>query len=181
VKRVVKLSGLAENHRLVEKHIEVSGLEWTHLRPTWFMQNFSTMHAQAIRSGTLAEPAGTGRTAFTDVRDIAEVAVTVLTEEVHNRQIYPLTGSEALDRSQVAHEISRVIGRPVTYVPLTDEQFREAIGAFMPPSAVEILSDSYAEVRRGKTESVLDTVPRLLKHGGRTFAAFAEDHRAAWT
>jgi NAD(P)H dehydrogenase (quinone) len=87
--------------------------------------------------------------------------VTVLTEEVHNRQIYALTGPEALDRSQVAHEISRVIGRPVTYVPLTDEQFREAVGAFMPSWAVEFFSDSYAEVRMGKTEHVLDTVPRL--------------------
>ena len=58
VKRIVKLSvnGAAEEaftfaqwHRGVEKHIEGSGLAWTFLRPSGFMQNFFNYMGDSIR------------------------------------------------------------------------------------------------------------------------------------
>ena len=67
VKRYVKLSakGVEANpaspHVLAEKTLATSGLAWTILRPTFFMQNYSTMSAGSIRSGAIYEPAGQRR------------------------------------------------------------------------------------------------------------------------
>ncbi len=90
VRQVVFLSvrGAGSNpllpHRGIERLLERSALAWTHLRPNDFMQNFTTVHRADIRdrSGIWA-PAGYGRTSFVDVRDVADVAVRVLTEGGH--------------------------------------------------------------------------------------------------
>lgn len=185
VKRIVKLSAMGVENtdgalRQVEKHIEASGLEWTHLRPTWFMQNYATQQAQAIRSGVLAEPAGEGKTAFIDARDIAEVAVKALTGSGHHGRAYELTGPEPLSRAQVAAKISQALGREVKYIPLSDEQFREAVRAFMPPGSIELMSNLYAGIRAGWTARCTDTVRQVLGREPRTFTQFAQDYCSAW-
>ncbi len=186
VKRVVKLSAMgveksdAAPLRRVEKHIEASGLQWTHVRPTWFMQNFSAGQAQSIRDGVLAEPAENARTAFIDARDIAAVAVEALTGDGHHGKAYTLTGPELLNRAQVAEKISQAIGRQVKYVALTDQQFRDALKAFMPPAGVELMSALYAGVRAGWTEVKTDTVQQVLGRPPRSFDQFAKDSRSAW-
>ncbi len=185
VKKIVKLSVMgAENGdrpmRQVEKHLEVSGVAYTILRPTWFMQNFSTSNAGPIRAGTLAEPAGTARTAFIDARDIAEVAAEVLTRPGHDGRTYTLTGPELLDRNQVVAVLSKEIGRPVSYVPITDEQLRANLKAHLSPSYIELLSFLYAVVRAGSTERKTDDVQKVLGRAPRSLAQFAKDHRAVW-
>ncbi|HLL54782.1 MAG TPA: SDR family oxidoreductase [Myxococcaceae bacterium] len=187
VKRIVKLSamGVDQNDaaplRQVEKYIEASGLEWTHVRPSFFMQNYSVAQAQSIRDGSFAEPADNARTPFIDARDIAEVAVKALTEDGHNGKAYALTGPELLSRAQVAEKISQGIGKPVKYVPITDQQFREAMKAYMPPPVLELMSALYAGVRAGWTEVKTDTVQQVLGRPPRSFEEFVKDSRSAWS
>ena len=106
VKKVVKLAAMgiegSDNPmRQVEEHIRASGLAFTFLHPTWFMQNFTTSHAGAIKAGTLAEPAADRKTAFIDARDIAAVAAEVLTTPGHDGKTYTLTGPDLLSRAEV--------------------------------------------------------------------------------
>lgn len=106
VKRVVKLSvrRAAEEgytfgrwHRAVEKHIEASGLAWTFLRPSGFMQNFVNYMGETIRrESTIHSSARVGAVAHIDARDIGAVAADVLTESGHEGQAYELTGPAAL-------------------------------------------------------------------------------------
>ncbi len=89
-KHVVKLSSSGADaekpplflklHRDAERHVEASGLDWTFLRPSFFMQNYLDF-ADAIRThGVLAAPAGDGRHPDVDAHDVAAVAARVLTE-----------------------------------------------------------------------------------------------------
>lgn len=90
-------------HAKVEKILLAGPIDYTLLRCGFFMQNLSTTHRQDIQErNDIFIPAGKGKTAFIDVRDIAAVAVKTLTEPGHERQVYPLNGSEALDYNQVA-------------------------------------------------------------------------------
>src|SRR5512145_167346 len=185
VERIVKLSAMGVENteaplRRVELHIEGSGLVWTHLRPTWFMQNFSTAHAAAIKAGTLAEPAATARTAFIDARDIAAVALRALTQDGHAAKAYTLTGPELLTRAAVAATFSRELGRTVTYVAVSDEQFRAALTGQMSQSYIELLSTLYAGVRAGWTERRTDDVRTVLGREPVSLAEFIRDHRATW-
>lgn len=186
-KKVVLLSAMGVDAapqsplRQVELHLEESGLEWTVLRPTWFMQNFSTSHARSIGAGALAEPAADQKTAFIDARDIAAVAAKALLEGGHAGKTYTLTGPELLSRADVAAALSRELGRPVAYQPLTDEQFRAAMKPHLPASYLELLSTLYAGVRQGWTERQTDDVQRVLGRAPIGFAQFVKDHRAVWS
>lgn len=187
VKKAVLLSAMGvdaapqSSLRQVEVHLEGSGLAWTVLRPTWFMQNFSTSHAQSIGAGTLAEPAGDKKTAFIDTRDIAAVAAKALLEDGHAGKTYTLTGPELLTRGDVAGTLTKTLGRNVTYEAITDEQFRAAMKPHLSASYLELLSMLYAGVRQGWTERTSDDVQRVLGRAPITFAQFAKDHRAVWS
>lgn len=185
VQRIVNLSAMGVENtdtplRLTEKYIEASGLEFTILRPTWFMQNYSTGSAESIKHGVLAEPAGDGKTGFIDTRDIAAVAVAALTQEGHNGKFYALTGGEVLNRYQAAELISQATGQPVQYVPQSDEDFRQAMQNFMAPDYLDLLVSLYGGVRTGWTEVVTPDVQQVLGRAPITFAQFAQDYKEAW-
>lgn len=186
VGRIVRLSaaGVEQGEsplRAIERAVEGSGVAWTLLRPSWFMQNYSTQHVASIKGqSAFYEPAGDARTGFIDARDIAAVAVKALTEDGHAGQAYTLTGSRPYDRSEVAAALSEALGREVRYVPISDEQFRANMVGFMPPDYIELLSSLYGMVRAGWTAGVTDTVERLLGRAPISIEQFARDEREAW-
>lgn len=185
VKKVVKLAAMGVEHtdnplRQVEEHVRASGLAWTFLHPTWFMQNFATSMAGAVKSGTLAEPAADKKTAFIDARDIAAVAAKALLETGLEGRTLTLTGAELLSRADVAAALGEELGRPVAYLPMTDEQFRAAVKGFLTPSYLELMSNLYSMVRAGHMEVKTATVQEVLGRPPISFAQFAKDHRSAW-
>jgi uncharacterized protein YbjT (DUF2867 family) len=185
VRKVVKLGALGVEHsdnpiRQVEEHVRASGLAFTFLHPTWFMQNFTTSMAGALRSGTLAEPAADGKTAFIDTRDIAAVAAEALLGAAQDGQTLTLTGPELLSRAEVARVVGAALGRTITYLPVSDEQFRAAVKGALTPSYTELLSYLYGTVRAGQTEVITDTVKQVLGRPPTPFARFVEEHRAVW-
>ena len=186
VKRYVKLSvagageGEAFGHQAAEKAIEATGLEWTHLRPTFFMQNYSTAMAATIKEKrALYEAAADGKTAFIDARDIAAIAVKALTEKGHAGKAYELTGAHALDRREVAALLSEAVGAHISYVPIDDAALRVALNG-APVKLVELYSTLYGLVRDGYTAGAVDTVERVLGRKPISFAQFAKDNAAVW-
>ncbi len=186
VKRIVRLSAAGVEYgdsplRKVELHIEKSGLEHTFLRPSWFMQNYSTMNADGVRQGTLYEPAADGQTAFIDARDIASVAVAALTQDGHNGKAYTLTGSEALSRNDVVALFSSALGRKITYISIADEQLRQGMqAAGASTDYVELMSTLYGYVRVGATAMVTDEVQKVTGRAPIRFEQFVEDHLETW-
>ena len=186
VRHIVRLSaqGVEQGNsplRQFEQHIEASGLEWTFLRPSWFMQNYSTINAESIcQAQMFAEPAGDEKTAFIDARDIAAVAVEALTKPGHSGQAYTLTGGQAYNRHEVAAAISAATGKQVRYVPVSAEQFSDTLASFgMPVAYVELMGGLYQMVRAGWTAGVSNTVAQVLGREPMTFAQFATDYREA--
>lgn len=187
VQRVVQLSAMGvENSdtplRQIEQHLESSGLEYTILRPNWFLQNFNAGQRDYIRQmGAIIEPSGDGRTAFIDTRDIAAVAVKALTEDGHHGKAYGLTGSRALSRAEVAEAISKVTGKTVTYQSLTDDEFRaQTVREGWPTDIADQMGWLYGMVRQGWTQTVTDTVQHVLGRKPISLEQYVQDHREAW-
>jgi uncharacterized protein YbjT (DUF2867 family) len=101
VKYIVKLSVMGadaepENavvclHRQEERIIEESWIPFSFLRPNAFMQNFVNYHGRTIKNeNAFYLPAGDGKISFVDARDIAAVAVRVITENgsQHENKVY---------------------------------------------------------------------------------------------
>jgi uncharacterized protein YbjT (DUF2867 family) len=108
------------------------------------------------------------------------VAAAAHLEPGHDGTTHTHTGSELLSRADVARALSQELGRTITYLPVSDEQFRAAVKGVLSPSYTELMSHLYATVRGGQTAVKTGTVEELLGRPPITFAQFARDHRAAW-
>ena len=188
VRQVVFLSvrGAGSNpllpHHGIERLLERSALAWTHLRPNDFMQNFATVHRADIRDlGEIWAPAGHGRTSFVDVRDVADAAVRVLTEEGHGRQAYTLTGPEALSLDEVVSVLSGVVGRRITYRNPGIPAFLRHIRAAGHSLAFGlVMTGVYTAARLGLAAGITPDLERLLGHPATPFPVFAKDCAPLW-
>jgi uncharacterized protein YbjT (DUF2867 family) len=190
VKRVVKLSvlGAAEEaftfarwHRGIERAIEQSGLAWTFLRPNGFMQNVVTYMSATIKGqGALYTSAPDARVAHVDARDIGAVAARVLSEGGHEGKAYEIDGPQALTYRDIAATLTRVLGREVRCVPISDEDYRKgAVSAGTPAEYADALVDLARFYRTGGASRVAPTVRDLLGREPIDFERFARDHAAA--
>jgi uncharacterized protein YbjT (DUF2867 family) len=171
-------------HGQGEAALEASGLGWTLLRPTFFAQNFASYSGDTIRrDGAFYYPAGDGRTAFVDARDIAAVAAQVLADPAaHAGKTYELTGPAALSMEEVARVLSTVLGRTIRYVDPGEEAYRQALAANgLPPELVGMFTHLYAVVVKNNwAAGTSDDVARVLGRAPTSFEQFARDHAAAW-
>jgi uncharacterized protein YbjT (DUF2867 family) len=164
--------------RMAELHLVGSGLEYTILRPTWFMQNFThDFIAPMVRAGTIYLPAGDGKTAFIDTRDIAAAADAVLTQPGHAGAEYDLTGEQALSYGEAAAILSAAAGREIKYVSIPAESFRASlIEGGVSVGEADILTALFAAVRGGLEEGVSPALHTLLGRAPTTLEQFAQDY-----
>jgi uncharacterized protein YbjT (DUF2867 family) len=189
VGRVVALTAMGVERldatalRILERHLEQSGLAWTHLRPNFFMQIFAREPlVTAIRAAALLSvPAGDAAVSFVDVRDIADVAATALTASGHEGQAYTLTGPAALTHSEVAALLAEATGRPIRYQPLDEDQARTVLSeSGLPPARVERLLGFYRLVREGWCSPVSPAAASVLRRPPRSMAEFVCEHADIW-
>lgn len=188
VKHIVKLSALGAEaepgivlgrmHREIEKYIEQSGIAFTFLRPSSFMQNFENYNAATIkREGKFYQATGEGKISYIDVRDVAAVAVEVLTHRSHDGKAYELTGPEAISNYEAAAILSEVTGKEITFVDITKEQAKQAMLEHQTP---EWMADAMLELhtlcRNGHASKTTSTVEDLVGHKPHTFHQFVKDH-----
>jgi len=184
-RRLVLLSGRGEEEaQRAEEVLQRSGAEWTVVRCSWLMQNFSESYfAEPVAAGELALPAGDVSEPFVDADDIADVAVAALTEEGHARQVYELTGPRLLTFAEAVEDIARATGRPVSYEPIPMEAFASALAEQdVPPEVVGLLRYLFTEVLDGRNARVADGVRRALGREPRDFRDYSRKAAAdgAW-
>jgi uncharacterized protein YbjT (DUF2867 family) len=170
--------------RKTEKHLEASGMAFTHLRPNWFMQVFASGPLLAgIRSNAvIAIPAADARISYIDVRDIAAVATVTLTTDGHTNKAYTLTGPQSLDHNEIAHGISSAVGKAIRYVPLSEEDAHKAIlAAGLSSERTERLLGFYRLVRAGACDRVSPDVESVLGRPPIAFEQFVADYVHCWT
>jgi uncharacterized protein YbjT (DUF2867 family) len=180
VRRVVQLSssavpegtpGLGAVHSLVRTTMP----EWTVLRPSWFMQNFTgDSLALRARNGEILSATGNGRVAFIDARDIAAVAGHALIDEVPHNTGHVLTGPEALTYADAAEIIAQRTGGHVRHRAVTAHELAQHfIEQGMAPDFAAMLAALDDDIRGGSEDRVTDTVERVTGRPPRGFRAFA--------
>jgi len=192
VKRIVKLSVWKADredytfgrwHRRVEKLIESSGVPYTFLRPSGFMQNVVGFFAPTVKTdGVFFTPAGDARVAHVDVADIARAAAAVLLGgDEHAGKAYDLSGPEAITYHQIAATLSDVLGKPVRYVDPGADGYKKTLLSLGTPEAY---ADAVLDLNRayvtGEFAETSPWVERLTGKAPRSFRVFAEEHAAAF-
>ncbi|MCA3755970.1 MAG: NmrA family NAD(P)-binding protein [Phenylobacterium sp.] len=192
VRHIVRSSGagadaaspaaIAKVHGEIDALIRNSGIPFTLLLPTSFMQNLVNFYGAAIRDGALYAPRGDGATAVIDVRDIADVAVEVLTHPAaHAGQSYTLTGPEDLTDAQMVSAIARQIGRDVRYVDVPETAAVDSLTRMgSPPQVIEWLMSLNHVIKQGWAAGVSPVVETITGRPPRNLADFVRENAAAW-
>ncbi len=169
-------------HHAVEQHLLARGVSSTLLRPGFFAQNLGDAYRADIREDDrVFVPAGRGRVAFVDVRDVAEVAARSFAEPALRRAAYTLTGPAAVTFDDVARALSARLGRVIRYEPagaLAYARHLRRRGAPWAQAAVQ--TALHLGLRFGNGARVDPTLGRLLGRPARDLDAFIADHLGLW-
>ena len=153
---------LARQHHATEGFVRASGARFTFLRDGLYA-DFLPMMAGADR--VIRGPAGGGAASVVARDDIADVAVAVLLGDGHDGLTYDITGPQALTVAEMAGELSRACGQPVSYV---DETLAEAYASRAhygaPDWQVDAWVSTYTAIASGELAAVTDTVRRVAGH-----------------
>jgi uncharacterized protein YbjT (DUF2867 family) len=190
VKHIVKLSvmgadaepgiSLGRMHRDSEKAIKSSGIAWTMLRPTFFMENFFNYYgADPKKDSTVYNPHGQGKAVWVDGRDVGEVAAAVLTGQGHEGKAYDLTGPEALGDAEALAILGQALGRKYTYVDVPEEAARKAmLDMQMPAWLVDGFMELNMLVKNNWAATPATGVKDVLGRPPRSFQQYAKDYAA---
>jgi uncharacterized protein YbjT (DUF2867 family) len=167
----------------IETGLIASGLGYTLLRNNAYMQNFLMLAPAIATTSSFGSSAGDGRVGMVDTRDVAAVAAQIATSPAtHQGKTYWPTGPEILSYADAAAALSTVLGRPVTFHPLTfDEQKQAMVDVGVPEHIAEMNAQAVTLIAQGDSNWVTDDVPSILGRPARTFEQFVTDQAAAFS
>lgn len=170
---------LARHHAATEDHLRASGMAFTVLRNTMYL-DFVPFFASA--DGVIAGPAGDGRVAYVAREDVADVAAAVLADPAaHAGEVLDVTGDERLTLAEAAAVLTEETGREVRYEDETREQAYASRAHFGAPAyEVEGWVTSYEAVAAGELDATSDVVERLAGHPPLRLREFLRGDRESW-
>jgi NAD(P)H dehydrogenase (quinone) len=164
------------DHWHTEEALKASGVRWTFLRDNLYIDFLPLM---AGADGVIRGPGGNGRAAVVARDDIADAGVAVLLDDTgrHDGRGYDMTGPEALTLAEVAEQLSRVAGRPITYQEETLEEAYASRASYGAPDwEVDGWVSTYTAIANGDLERVSGDLEALAGHPPIRLAGFLRDH-----
>jgi NAD(P)H dehydrogenase (quinone) len=161
VPHIVKLSVMGPASRLhpfdwhmeIEAHLARHDIGYTILRPSSFVDVLARA-AGPVAEGSWGGAAGDGRVNLIDTRDVADAARIALLDTAHtgSQRAYHLTGPATISMPEVADELSRLLGKSVTYQHRTPDEQRAVLTG---SGASDLVADVLLGIDRLFRESVL--------------------------
>ncbi|HTU15151.1 MAG TPA: SDR family oxidoreductase [Solirubrobacterales bacterium] len=151
---------LAHEHFETERHIRASGLRWTFLRDSFYIDFLPML---AGDDGVIRGPAGDGRVAAVTRADVARSAVAVLLDPAkHLDSTYTLTGPRAISMPEVARAVERHSGRPISFLDETIEEAYESRRKWNAPDwQNDAWVSTYTSIAAGEVSEVTGDVKAI--------------------
>lgn len=155
---------LARDHAATEDHLRASGMDWTFLRDSFYLDLLPEF---AGSDGVIRGPAGEGRVGAVLRADVARCAVAILADEAfgtrsHSGASYDLTGPEALTLAEIAQIVTEETDQQITF---RDETVEEAYASRAPYGAEQWQLDAwvstYTAIKAGELAAVTSAVADL--------------------
>jgi uncharacterized protein YbjT (DUF2867 family) len=167
-------------HHKIEQLIIDSKMHYTFLRPAYFMQNFlGSLHNDLVKQKKIFLPAGDAKFTLVDVRDVGQVAATVFINPTkHMNKAYDLTANTALSFAEMAEQLSKGLGTPITYQsPNLIHFFWVKRKEKIPFAFILVMIMLHYLPRFQKTPPITTTVKKLIDQAPIAFSQFIEDHK----
>lgn len=167
----------------VENALRESDMEYTILRPGYYIQNDGTLKGALTGASIYPMPIGTEGICAVDVRDIAEAAAISLTSEGHGGQTYDLVGPTLISGPSNASLWSTLLGKEIKYTGHNFDQWELQMRSMAPAwTAFDLRTMFQGYFDRGfaSTSSEVARLTSLLGHAPRSYESFAEETVAQW-
>jgi uncharacterized protein YbjT (DUF2867 family) len=170
-------------HRLVDRILDWAQVGAVHIQAPLYYENVRALVSRSVaEQNTAFLPWGDGSAviALAGAEDVAGVAAILLAGPVPSEKVYPLV-SETLTVREIVETLGRVLGRPIRYAPITDEQWAEAVKERLNPHALDHLSHLWRHVRKGERRyRTTDTVRAVTGRKPQTLEAFFRGNAASF-
>jgi uncharacterized protein YbjT (DUF2867 family) len=170
-------NAIADEHRAIERRLVDSGLPWTPIRPLVLANNALNWAGSIRATGTVPLFRPDGTTAPIHERDVAAVAVAVLTGTANGLVSGMLTGPQSLSQRRQVELVGAALGRVIEVQELSEAQTRDHFGQFGSPATVEAVIQLAAAAANGGSPAT-DTVERVLGRPATSFGEWAYAHAA---
>jgi uncharacterized protein YbjT (DUF2867 family) len=168
-------------HAAGESAIRASGIGFTFVQPAGFMENALEWARSIKTEGGVRAATGDGKIAFIHLNDIADVATVALTTRKYEGESLPISGPEALSYSEMTAKIGAVIGKPLTFRPISDQEARRRlIASGESAESVEYHLSIFRAIRGGRLAIATDNVERVLGRLPITFDHWVRENAAAF-
>ena len=171
-------SRLIQQINEVDNAIQGSGVPWTSIKPTFFMQNMMMASPSIQNGGNIYWDWADGKAGMIDIRDVADSALGALTGKAEQGKEYILTGPDSISMHDVAASFAKVLGKEINYVAVPHEAAKESMMGMGFP---EFIVDGYIELNHGFTEGYANTttgnVEALSGHSPRSIDDFTKDFK----
>ncbi|MFU8807090.1 MAG: SDR family oxidoreductase [Bradymonadaceae bacterium] len=154
---------LAEDHRVTEKMILDSGLNYVILRNGWYIENYTENLGSALEHGVIMGSAGDGKIAAASRQDFAAAAIEALTGAGHTNRTYELAGDEPFTMEEYAAVVSKVYGKTVVYEDMPADAYKQALESFgLPEPVAAMLVSADLAIRNGELNDERGDLSRLI-------------------
>lgn len=170
-------------HAKIEKLIQQSGLAYTFVRPSYFMQNLTTtLREDIVQRHRLFLPSGQAPFLWVDINDLGRAIASILTHwPEHQNRAYTITGKQLLTFGQVSTLLSHTLGYQVRF------ESPNLLRFFLTKRA-EGLSTGFILVmillhflpRFQKAPQISNDVKQLTNREPTTLAEFIDQHKSEW-
>jgi uncharacterized protein YbjT (DUF2867 family) len=184
--RRIATSHAARDHWISERVFDWSGTPVTHIRPTFFAQwlTYPGQVANVKKDGVLRLPFGDGRHAPIAAEDQGRVIAAILRDPVpHAGKVYPLYGPVEMDHHEIAGEMSKALGREVTYQPIDLDMFGKRLSSdskFSDAFSQHLLSVA-VDYQNGVFAGTNNVIEELTGEPPMTVGAFIRKHAAVFS
>jgi uncharacterized protein YbjT (DUF2867 family) len=185
--RVVKMSSIEATpdatspiprlHLESEEYIKQSGLNWTMVKPNFYMQNLLASAATIKDQGKIFLPMGEGKTGMIDTTDVGKVLAKVLSEDGHESMNHEITGPEILSFFEVAEIFTQGLGKQVDYVDVPLAAYKETLGQFLTNQwHLDAVIDLFKGIADGGIEEKTDTYSNLMGESPKSLSQFVSEN-----
>lgn len=174
---------LAPSHYATEQALAKSGLTWTVLRHTWYMDGLPGSLAQSLKFGGQFVTAGDDQPVnYVTREDCARVDAAALASDSTANARLDVTGPSAVTASQLASIATELTGRPLAVVKVSPEDRTQALlKAGLPPPIAALIVSIDVNTRSGATRNVSDTVQKLTGKAPQSAREFIAANKVALT
>jgi NAD(P)H dehydrogenase (quinone) len=126
------------DHRATERMLRDSGLAFTIMRDSLYAEAaLLQILPRAIAAGQMRSASGDGKVPFVAKADCVASAVAALAGEGHDNKVYEISGPDLWSMADLCALATKMTGRTVAFVPISDEAFDADLAAVGVPEDYE--------------------------------------------